>query len=253
MPPYEYLVFLAIGLLLGLLGGLFGIGGGLIAIAILGLAFGMDQQHAQGTSLVMIVPTVLIGLYQYWRRGGMDGRIVALMALTAAASTYVFARIAVTLPSAPLRRGYALFLVALAIYYMWRAYADWRGGAERKAIVLPWPLTGIVGLFGGALSGLFTVGGAVFSVPALTLAFGMTQTVAQGMGLALVVPGLIFGLVVYGRAGDIHWPIGLALAAGSVCTVSFGVVLAHRLPETALKAGFGLLLLATAALLWLRS
>src|SRR5580704_32285 len=114
MPPYEYLVFLAIGLLLGLLGGLFGIGGGLIAIAILGLAFGMDQQHAQGTSLVMIVPTVLIGLYQYWRRGGMDGRIVALMALTAAASTYVFARIAVTLPSAPLRRGYALFLVVLA-------------------------------------------------------------------------------------------------------------------------------------------
>jgi len=100
---------------------------------------------------------------------------------------------------------------------------------------------------------LFTVGGAVFSVPALTLFFGMPQTVAQGVGLALVIPGLLLGLVVYGGAGDIHWPIGLALAAGSVLTVSWGVSLAHKLPETALKYGFSAVLLVTALLLWLRT
>ena len=251
VPVLELILFLALGLLLGWLGGLFGIGGGLIAISILGLAFGMDQQHAQGTSLVMVVPTVLIGLYQYWRRGGMDGRVIALMMATAGVMTYVFARIAVALPSAPLRRGFAIFLIVLALYYAWRGYAE--SHIKIKPIVLPWPFTGIVGLFGGALSGLFTVGGAVFSVPALTLLFGMPQTVAQGVGLALVIPGLLLGLVVYGGAGDIHWPIGLALAAGSVLTVSWGVSLAHRLPETALKYGFSAVLLLTALLLWLRT
>ncbi len=251
VPVLELILFLALGLLLGWLGGLFGIGGGLIAISILGLAFGMDQQHAQGTSLVMVVPTVFIGLYQYWRRGGMDGRVIALMMATAGVMTYVFARVAVALPSAPLRRGFAIFLIVLALYYAWRGYAE--SHIKIKPIVLPWPFTGIVGLFGGALSGLFTVGGAVFSVPALTLLFGMPQTVAQGVGLALVIPGLLLGLVVYGGAGDIHWPIGLALAAGSVLTVSWGVSLAHKLPETALKYAFSAVLLLTALLLWLRT
>ncbi|HZV79289.1 MAG TPA: sulfite exporter TauE/SafE family protein [Candidatus Binatus sp.] len=247
----EIFIFLALGALLGWLGGIFGIGGGLFAISILGIWFGMDQQHAQGTSLVMVVPNALIGVYQYWRRGGMDPRIVALMMVTAGVTTYLFARIAVALPSAPLRRGFAIFLIVLAIYYAWRGYADSR--TRGAPLVLPWPLTGIIGVLGGALSGLFTVGGAVFAVPALTLFFGTSQTVAQGIGLALVVPGLIFGLIVYGGAGDVHWPIGLALAAGSVGTVSWGVSVAHKLPETTLKYCFSVMLLLTGALLWARA
>jgi uncharacterized protein len=249
--PIDLLLFFALGLVLGWLGGLFGIGGGLIAISILGLAFGLNQQQAQGTSLVMVVPTVLIGVYQYWRRGGMDWRIVTTMAVTAGLSTYLFARVAVALPSTPLRRGFAIFLLVLAVYYAWRAYADAR--STSKPMVLPWPWTSVVGLLGGAISGFFTVGGAIFATPALTLAFGVPQTVAQGTGLALVIPGLIVGLAVYGAAGDVHWPIGLALAAGSISTVSLGVAHAHRLPESALKLCFSALLAATAVLLWLRA
>jgi uncharacterized membrane protein YfcA len=64
---------------------------------------------------------------------------------------------------------------------------------------------------------------------------------------------LIFGLIVYGGAGDIHWPIGLALAAGSVGTVSWGVSVAHKLPETTLKYCFSVMLLLTGALLWIRA
>lgn len=250
MATLDLLLFFALGLVLGWLGGLFGIGGGLIAISILGLVFGLDQQHAQGTSLVMVVPTVLIGVYQYWRRGGIDWRIVSTMAATAGLSTYFFARVAVELPSAPLRRGFAIFLLVLAVAYAWRAYADARNSG--KSIALPWPWSAAVGFFGGAVSGLFTVGGAIFAVPVLTLAFGIPQTVAQGMGLALVIPSLLVGLVVYGSAGDVHWPIGFALAAGSILTVSFGVAVAHRVSESALKLCFSALLLVTAVLLWLR-
>ena len=48
-----------LGLGLGLLGGLLGIGGGLVAIPVLAWLYGMDQQTAQGTALVMVVPNVL--------------------------------------------------------------------------------------------------------------------------------------------------------------------------------------------------
>ena len=49
-------MYLALGAALGTVGGLFGIGGGLIAIPVLGVLFGLDQQIAQGTALVMVVP-----------------------------------------------------------------------------------------------------------------------------------------------------------------------------------------------------
>ncbi|HBC02344.1 MAG TPA: hypothetical protein DC032_17700, partial [Pseudomonas sp.] len=57
-----------LGLALGTLGGLFGIGGGLIAIPVLGVLFGLDQQLAQGTALVMVVPNVLLAIWRYHQR-----------------------------------------------------------------------------------------------------------------------------------------------------------------------------------------
>jgi len=57
-------------------------------------------------------------------------------------------------------------------------------------------------MIGGALSGLFSVGGATFAVPAMTLGFGLTQAVAQGMALALVAPGTVVGVITYAGAGE---------------------------------------------------
>lgn len=63
-----------LGLALGTLGGLFGIGGGLIAIPVLGVLFGLDQQLAQGTALVMVVPNVLLAIWRYHQRNRIDWR-----------------------------------------------------------------------------------------------------------------------------------------------------------------------------------
>ncbi|HCP55495.1 MAG TPA: hypothetical protein DIU04_12205, partial [Pseudomonas sp.] len=51
----DFVLNLLLGAALGSLGGLFGIGGGLIAIPAMGVLFGLDQQMAQGTALVMVV------------------------------------------------------------------------------------------------------------------------------------------------------------------------------------------------------
>lgn len=48
------------GALIGYAGGVLGIGGGLLAIPLLGLILDMDQQTAQGTALIMVVPAVLL-------------------------------------------------------------------------------------------------------------------------------------------------------------------------------------------------
>ncbi|MGK9841531.1 sulfite exporter TauE/SafE family protein, partial [Salmonella enterica subsp. enterica] len=91
-------------------GGLFGIGGGLIAIPALGLLYGMDQQLAQGTALVMIAPNVLIGFWQYRRRADIALRTALVLGLSAVLATYVGARLATEMDAVLLRRIFALFM-----------------------------------------------------------------------------------------------------------------------------------------------
>ena len=95
------LIYFVLGVLFGYLGGLFGIGGGLIAIPVLGVFFGYSEQVAQGTALVMIVPNVLLGLWNYIRKVGLDTRLAMTLAATAVPFTFAGARVATVLPSAP--------------------------------------------------------------------------------------------------------------------------------------------------------
>lgn len=82
MTLLQFFFDIALGLLLGALGGLFGIGGGLIAIPALGLLFGLDQQLAQGTALVMVVPNVLLALWRYHQRNRIDWRHALLLGVS---------------------------------------------------------------------------------------------------------------------------------------------------------------------------
>ncbi len=242
----RLLLDLVLGAVFGFAGGLFGIGGGVIAIPVLGLAFGMSEQVAQGTALVMVVPNVMLGLWRYYKRGSLHIRYALTLAGSAVPFTFLGAHIATRLPSSPLRIAFGIFTLAIGAYTLWRTFRG--GGAQRPAA--PWYLASIVGAIGGTLSGFFSVGGATFAVPAMNIFFGMTQFAAQAMGLALVAPGTLVGLATYGAAGDVDWPAGIALAVGGAGAVSYGVDVAHKLPDRSLKVLFALFLFgASAALL----
>jgi uncharacterized membrane protein YfcA len=244
-------VLLACGAALGFVGGLLGVGGGAFAIPLLAVLLGLDQQHAQGTSLVMVVPNVAIGLWRYARKAPLDPKIALSLALPAFPCTFLAAHLATHLPSPPLRLAFVGFVLCIAAYMIYLALHSPRAGARPRR-VYPWPFGIAVGAFGGALSGLFGVGGAVFAVPLVSLLFGYTQTVAQSFGLALVAPGTLVGVATYAWAGDVDWQYGIPLALGSVLLVAPGVSLAHRLPEPVLRLVFAALMVASAAVLLLR-
>jgi uncharacterized membrane protein YfcA len=252
--PAQLLLFVAIGGLLGALGGLFGIGGGVIAIPVLVIAFHLDQQHAQGTSLVMVAPTVMLGLRGYARRGSLDRRVAILLGLCAVSFTFVGALYATRVAGPGLRYGFAAFTSALALYFAYRSLrsSDPTTHDAPARARLPWGWTAVVGVIGGILSGLFSVGGASFAVPALSLVFGYAQTEAQALSLALVAPGTIVGIITYALAGDVDWWIGVPLAIGGSLSVRFGVALAHRLPERQLRLLFCGLLVAASIGLFLK-
>lgn len=234
-----------LGLLLGGMGGLFGIGGGLIAIPVLIWMFGMNQQLAQGTALVMIAPNVLLGFWRYKQRNPIEMRSAMILGAASIVSTYVVAKFAANIGSETLRIVFAFFLIGLAAFLGFGLVK--RAKVAENAKTLPEWCLGVLGVVSGLFSGLFTVGGGLVVTPALTKYFGIKrQTTAQGLALATVTPGAVVALYAYASAGKVDWATGIPLAAGGLISISWGVALAHTLPEKYLRLLFCFLIVATA-------
>ncbi|WP_392894001.1 sulfite exporter TauE/SafE family protein [Pseudomonas migulae] len=228
-----YLVF---GAALGTLGGLFGIGGGLIAIPLLGVLFGLDQQMAQGTALVMVVPNVMLALWRYNQRN----KIELHHALPLAAMGFCFAWIgsiwAVGIDAQSMRVGFVAFLVVLTAFNLLRMFSASAPAASRMKY--GWPWLGVLGAASGTMGGLFGVGGAVVATPVLTSVFGTSQVVAQGLSLALALPSTGVTLVTYAVHQEVDWQVGVPLAVGGLLSISWGVKIAHAMPERLLRGLF---------------
>lgn len=242
----DLLSMLALGAALGVFGGLFGIGGGIIAIPFLGLAFGMEQALAQGTSLAMMVPILLVGWWRYSRRHPVPWRMAAQIGLLASLTTVLIAYVATSLNPNVLRTVFSIFLVIVALRMLVKQKKPATEEASSRFSPRLMPLVGIIG---GACMGLLGVGGGLVATPFFTGFFGQRQTVAQSLSLALVTPCSIVALITYGSAQRVDWSVGLPLAIGGLFTVSAGVAMAHRLPERTMKSAFAWMILVTA--LWL--
>lgn len=233
---------IGLGAVLGILGGLLGIGGGLVAIPILAALYGMNQHLAQGTALVMILPNVVVGFWRYHQRTPVDFRALVWMIVLSIGAAALAAHFATGLGADQLRRGFAGFLVVLAVYFIWQLQTK----PAQAGTLLPQRLIPGVGILSGLMSGLFTVGGALVSVPALVSVFGMAQTQAQGIALALVIPASATALVAYALAGNVDWVVGIPLALGGLFSVSWGVAMAYRMPAVPLRLSFCAVLVGTA-------
>jgi uncharacterized membrane protein YfcA len=110
------LVLVVIGLAAGVLAGLFGIGGGLLIVPALVLFAGMPIIMATGTSLgALLLPVGALGAWEYYRNGHLDARAAVIVALGLFLGAPVGARVAQVLPAAVLQRGFAAFLVVVAV------------------------------------------------------------------------------------------------------------------------------------------
>ncbi|CAN7342783.1 MULTISPECIES: TSUP family transporter [Pseudomonas] len=243
----EFVLYLVFGAALGTLGGLFGIGGGLIAIPMLGVLFGLDQQIAQGTALVMVVPNVMLALWRYHQRNKIELRYALPLASMGFCFAWLGSIWAVGIDAQSMRIGFVAFLIALCAYNLVRMF--FASAAPSTQMNHSWPWLGVLGAASGTMGGLFGVGGAVVATPVLTSVFGTTQVVAQGLSLALALPSTGVTLVTYGVHHQVNWIIGVPLAIGGLMSISWGVKIAHSLPERLLRALFCGFLLCCAVML----
>jgi len=114
MPP---LVLIAIiGLVGGLLSGIFGIGGGLVIVPGLIILAGFVPAKAAGTSLAaLLLPVGLLGAIEYYRAGQVDVQAAAIIAGGLLVGAFFGARVGTSLDPVVAQRLFGVFLLAVGV------------------------------------------------------------------------------------------------------------------------------------------
>lgn len=103
------------GLFAGFLSGTIGIGGGLVFVPIMTVGFRLSQPVAQGTSLVAIIPTAIVGGITHFRQGNVLRDAALWMGGGGVVGAVVGALVAVEVPGSILARVWGAFLVVSAV------------------------------------------------------------------------------------------------------------------------------------------
>ena len=109
--------YLLLGLVIGILSGLFGLGGGVMIIPALVFIFKMTQHQAQGTTLAAMIPPIgLLAAIQYYKAGHINIKISALIALGFFLGGYFGGKYAQTISDLAMKRSFGILLVGVGLY-----------------------------------------------------------------------------------------------------------------------------------------
>ena len=264
--PIGEIVLLALwiigaGVVVGVLAGLFGIGGGAVIVPVLYEVFRVlnvpeevRMQLCIGTSLAIIVPTTVRSYIAHKKKGAVIPQVVRIWALPAIIGVAIGSIAAHYAPAQLFKIVFVVFAALIALRMVF--------GTDRWHLGSELPGRGWLAFYGfltGLISSLVGVSGGSVSNAVLTF-YGrsMQQAVATSAGVG--VPITIAGTVGYMLAG---WPymaqvpplsigfvslIGFVLMAPvSSYTASYGVRLAHWLPRRQLEIAFAIFLVLVAA------
>jgi uncharacterized membrane protein YfcA len=117
----TYLAAVGLGVVAGVLAGMFGVGGGILFVPTL-LALGLSQLHAEATSLLAILPTVAAGTWRQQRYGNVRWRAAAVLGVASIGGVEGGAFLAESLPEHVLRKLFAALMLAVAGQIAWRAW-----------------------------------------------------------------------------------------------------------------------------------
>jgi uncharacterized membrane protein YfcA len=113
-------IAIALGLAAGVLAGLFGVGGGILFVPALTIVLGVEQHSAQGTSLLAIIPTVVVGTWRQQRYGNVRWRPAITLGVAGVAGVVAGGFLAESLPGGVLKRLFGVLLLLTAAQLVWR-------------------------------------------------------------------------------------------------------------------------------------
>ncbi|MDP2828069.1 MAG: sulfite exporter TauE/SafE family protein [Sulfuricellaceae bacterium] len=261
------MIFLAIisGAITGIVLGLFGSGGSIIAMPALMYLLDVEAKSAIAMSMGIVAVTATISGWDNWRRGNVDLKVALIFGFFGVIGTYGGARLGVHTPVQVQLTLFALVMYAAA----WKMLQVKRQPASQLATAGGPPLLleeeedkvisahmGHIAAHGvgvGVLTGLVGVGGGFLIVPALVLLSGIPMKIAIGTSLVIVAAKSYSGFAGYVGSVPVDW-MTMALFTTVTVTGSFvGTRIAHRFSQATLKRSFGIFLVFVATYILLKT
>ena len=116
METTTALILIMIGLMAGVFGGIFGVGGAIIMIPAMVYFLGVDQHTAQGTSLAVMLPPIgLFAAYNYYKAGQVNVWYAMIIAVSFMIGGYFGSKIALNLPENIMKKVFGIFLIIIAL------------------------------------------------------------------------------------------------------------------------------------------
>ncbi|GAA1751351.1 sulfite exporter TauE/SafE family protein [Kocuria aegyptia] len=230
------LLSVVIGLSLGLLGG----GGSILTVPILTYVAGLDPREAIAASLFVVGVTSAVSAVNHARNGRVKWRTGLVFGAAGMAGAFGGGLAGGYIPGTVLMIAFALMMVATSL-----AMLRGRRNGPARAHDGELPVLKVVaeGLVVGLVTGLVGAGGGFLVVPALALLGGLSMPVAVGTSLVVIAMKSFAGLAGYLTTVSLDWALVGAVTAAAVAGSFAGARLAGRIPEAALRQGFGLFVL----------
>ena len=183
----SIIVLIVVGMLVGVLSGMFGIGGGTVIVPAL-VWLGLSQRNAAATSTLAIVPTSISGVISYATGGHVDWLAAALLFCGMFIGGQIGSWLLSRLPELALRWIFVVFLVFVVVDQV--SFVPSRDHQITMTVA-----TGVcmvlLGVVIGMLAGLLGIGGGALAVPALSILFGASDLIARGTSLLAMFPNSI--------------------------------------------------------------
>ena len=236
----SYFLDFLLGIGIGLIAGLFGVGGGFLIVPAL-VFLGEPVHLAIGTSLVCIVLSSLSAAITHIRRGAVLYRVVLIKEAFSVPSALVGAYLSSLLPEKGLRLIFGFLLIYLAVK-MWRGRKNEpiKGGSFKPRRVV------LVGVLSGLTSGLLGISGGVLNVPLFHSYVGIPMRYAVGTSSLALFFTALAGSIGHYRLGQVDLHTALLLAPGLVIGARIGALLAHHLHPEHLRRAFSVILVIVA-------
>lgn len=249
----DIVIISLLGLLAGVMSGMFGIGGGVVIVQVL-VILGFSITTAFGTSLAaLMMPVGIFAVISYYKSGYVNLRAAMTIAFGLLCGVKFGAMLTLYIDQQLLKQIYGVFL----LWVCWRFFdvSVILKGKNRKPVdaepkdesrvtffkMLP------MALLAGLLSGMFGIGGGLVIVPMLMAFWHFDSRRAVGTSLmALLPPVALPGVLEYYNSGNLDWQVAAILAAGLLVGSLLGARFTLAMSASLAKRCYSVFLLAMA-------
>jgi len=232
----------ATGVGAGALGALIGVGGGIVLVPVLSLAFGVPLQHAVAVSLACVIASSTGAAAAYVRDHRIDVRLGMQLELFTVAGAIAGAFVAPLLPKAAIEILFGLMVIPVVRSLLRPAPAEEVARVEGRGGARNLPL-GCAASFGaGTLSAVLGIGGGPIKVPVMTLILGVPFKVATATSNFMIGVTAAASVFVYLSRGLLDLGIAVPTVLGVIAGATFGARLMPHVPTRLLKKVFAVVL-----------